>query len=355
MTVSSERLVAIFRQWLELPETYAFLIHFVRVKSQREENTTILSSESPEDLRQEFLLFLVDRFVTPEKFGPDLMILANTAQFRRILELAWRRFIWHLRERARNKERNPRGYLYRRLREILQRSQNRFVVIRLHQNYPYYYPKSSVPKHLCSCIKPLVEVSADIAHLPSPPPSTCGQPAEKYVFSEQWLLDTADFYWHEAMQGKTPPLSLSISSLSRYISNHHPWLNTPKRYEGTGTENIEDLAEERETMEERLQRLDGLQSVAPLAAQLIATWSIQQRQVFMWRLTNPPVTYEVIAERLGLADHNKAYALSQKTVQTLRRFTGNWPGLPLSQLPEEVAISFIEEIKRLCKNSPLCP
>lgn len=99
MIMSSEQLAAIFRQWLELSETYAFLGQFVRFKSQREENAAFLDSESPEDLRQGFLLFLVDRFVTPEKLSPDLMLLINTAQFRRILELAWGRFIWDLRER----------------------------------------------------------------------------------------------------------------------------------------------------------------------------------------------------------------------------------------------------------------
>lgn len=354
MTMASEGLVAIFRQWLEQPETYAFLFQFVQAKSQREENATLLSNERPEDLRQEFLLFLFDRFVAPEKLSPDLMHLINAAQFRRILELAWGRFLWQLRERARNKERNPRGYLYRRLREILQRSQNRFAVIRLRHKYPYYYPKSSVAEHLRPDIKPQEDVAIDYAHLPSPP-TPFGQPADKYVFSEKWLRDTADFYWQQAMQGKSQPLALSIRSLSRYISDHHLWLNMPRCQEGTDTKNIEDLTEERETMEERLQRLDGLRSVAPLAAQLTATWSTHQRQVFIWRLTDPPVTYEVIAERLGLADHNKAYALFQKTVQSLRRFTGDWPGLPLSELPEEVAISFIEEMKRLCKNSPLCP
>lgn len=354
MTMSSEQLVAIFHQWLELPETYTFLTQFVQVKSKREEKAAFLGNESPEDLRQDFLLFLVDRFITQEKLASDLVLLINTTQFRRILELAWGRFIWHLRERTRNKEYNPRGYLYRRLREILQRNQNRFTVRYLHQKFPYYYPKNSVPEHLWPDIKLEEDTPADYAYLPPPPP-TCGQPADKYVFTEKWMLDTADFYWHQAMHGKLLPCALSIRSLNRYISDHHPWLNTPKHHEGKGTEYIEDLSEERETMEERLQRLDSLQSVAPLAAQLIATWSIQQRQVFMWRLTEPPVTYEVIAERLGLADHNKAYALFQKTVQSLRRFTGNWPGLPLSELPEEVAITFIEEMKRLCKNSPLCP
>ena len=188
MTMASEGLVAIFRQWLEQPETYAFLFQFVQAKSQREENATLLSNERPEDLRQEFLLFLFDRFVAPEKLSPDLMHLINAAQFRRILELAWGRFLWQLRERARNKERNPRGYLYRRLREILQRSQNRFAVIRLRHKYPYYYPKSSVAEHLRPDIKPQEDVAIDYAHLPSPP-TPFGQPADKYVFSEKWLRE----------------------------------------------------------------------------------------------------------------------------------------------------------------------
>ena len=354
MTVSSGQLVSIFRRWLETSETYAFLARFVHAKSRSEESAGIIRADDPEDLCHEFLLFLVDSYLDAAKLSPEQILLIRSAQYRRVLELAWGRFIWHRREIARSKNHNPRGYLYRRLREILQHNPGRFVVIRNRRDYLYYYPTRSVAEHVRPNIGSEEEHSTGYAQFLPPPPAT-GQTAEKYLFSEKWLLGTADFFWHQAMQDETEPLALPIRALCRYLADHHPWLNKPQRQEGTEWDCVDQLVDERETPEEHLQRINGLQSVVSLAAQLIATWPAEQRQVFVLRLADPPVQYEAIAERLGLANHNRAYALQQKALHSLQRFIGNWPGVPLSELPEEVALSFIEEMKRLCKNSLFCP
>ena len=114
---------------------------------------------------------------------------------------------------------------------------------------------------------------------------------------------------------------------------------------------VERLVDERGNPEEHLQRINSLESIAPLAAQLAATWSDEQRQVFTLHFADPPLKLREIAERLGFADHNRAYSLLQKAETSLRLFVTNWPGLPLSELPLEVAESFIEEMKRICKKN----
>lgn len=350
MTTSSEYLLRLFRQWLESSETYPFLVRFVESKNRYENIAGAIRTSEPEDLCQEFVLFILDRFLVPTRLSSEMILLIHSAQFRRILELAWGRFTWQRRELARNKELNPRGYLYRRLREILQHDKHRFVVLR-HQNSSLSYaPAGMVTEQAPSFLPPEESGSAGYVHWPPPPPpSTIGQPPEKYLFSREWLVRAANFFWQQAMQGVTKPVAMPIRALCRYLADHHPWLNNPLRQESLDSDCTEQLADDRESPEEHLQRINGLQSVAPLAAQLAATWPVEQRQVFVLRLTDPPLKYEAIAARLGLADHNKAYAFYQKAVRSLQQFTGNWPGLPLSELPEEVAQAFIEEMKRLCK------
>ncbi len=354
MTVSTDHLMHLFRQWLESADTYAFLVRFVDAKSRFDASMSTLSGNEPEDLCHEFLLFVLDRFFTGLKVSAELIVLIRTSQFRRVLELAWGRFTWHRRELARNKQHNPRGYLYRRLREILQNNKQRFVVIRNRQGFMCYYPATIATKQPQRFFTSEDVSSARYTQWPAPPPAS-GQAPKDYLFSGKWLLSAADFFWQQVMEHEVEPIAIPIRTLGRYLADHHPWLNNPQRQDGAGSNFIEQLADRREKPEEHLQRINGLQSIGPLAAQLVATWPTNQQQVFALRLSEPPVKLEEIAERLGLADHNKVYALYQKAVQSLQRFIGNWPGLPLSDLPQEVAQAFIEEMKRLCKKSLLCP
>ena len=354
MTSSSDQFLLMFRQWLETPETYAYLVRFVEKKSRQDDNTASLRANEPEDLCQEYLVYVLDRFLVGTRLSADLLLLIRTAQYRRVLELAWRRFTWHYLEIARNKQHNPRGYLYRRLREILQHNKQRFKVIQNRQKYFCYSPASLSAELLCPFPPPAGENPRGYAHWPTPPP-VAGQTPEQYLFSSTWLLDVADFFWQQAQQQHRETVEVPIRELCRYLADHYPWLNNPLREEGKDRDLIEQLADGRETPEEQLCRTNALQSVGPLAAQLVATWPLEQHRVFALRLSDPPTNLEEIAAHLGLADHNRVYAQYQKAVQSLKRFTGNWPGLPLSELPEEVAETFIEEIKRLCKNSLQCP
>jgi len=343
-----------FHQWLESQETYAFLIHFVDAKSRNDILINSGREDSQEDLCHEFLLYILDSFLVTAGRAPELINIIRSAQFRRVLELAWGRFTWQRRERERCKYYNPRGYLYRRLREILKHNNQRFVVTSNPQNFSFYCPVGNTAEHLKPFSHLEVAYSGGYAQW-SPPSPAIGLSPEKYLFKDKWLLDVAEYFWQQALDRTDQPTMMPIRELCRYLADHHPWLNKPMRQDGADSDGIEELADERENPEEYLQWMDDLQSVAPLAAQLVATWPVNRQQVFALRLADPPVKYEEIAERLGLTDHNKAYALYRNAEQSLRRFTGNWPGLPLAELPEKVAQAFIEEIIRLCKNNLFCP
>ncbi|MBV5329970.1 MAG: hypothetical protein JZU65_20485, partial [Chlorobium sp.] len=268
-------------------------------------------------------------------------------------ELSWGRFLWLCRDQARNKETNPRGYLYRRLREILHQD-DRYKVVTDQRSMLYYYPISAVGAvgdvPFFRQTEPF-----NYSSWPAPPPEAHRTP-EQYLFSAQWLASTALFFWQEAAHQFRASFSLPIRELCRYLAEHFPWINRPMQQVGTdASDNTHDwmdfLADERDTPEEHLQRINSLQSIAPLAAQLAATWSSEQRQVFALHLADSPLNFREIGENLGFTDHNRAYALFQKAKTSLQIFATNWPGLPLSELPLEVAESFIEEMKRICKNS----
>lgn len=353
MTASQDHLHG-FRHWLDTPSTYAFLLRFVEAKRRYKDSTSTMTTQETDDLCQEFLLYLFDRFLADSRLSPELLLLIHTVQFHRILDLAWGRFIWQCREVTRNKQHNPRGYLYRRLREILQHNKQHFVVIRNQQGHPYYCPANRIAAQLPTLSPPEEGFPGELRHWPPPLPEP-GQTPEQYLFSTKWLLDAADFFWQQAVSRKSTAIAIPVRDLCSYLAGHHPWLNKPQRKEGSDSDYTEQLVDEREGPEEHALRIDALQSIGLLAVQLVGTWPTDQQQVFALRLADPPVTYEAIAERLGLTDHNRAYALNRKAVQSLRHFTSTWPGPPLAELPREIAQTFIEEMKRLCKNSLASP
>jgi hypothetical protein len=303
--------------------------------------------DDPDDLCHTFLLFLLDEWLTAATRNPDMIQLLLTGQFQRTLELAWGRFVWRAQDADRNKQTNPRGYLYRRLRETL-KTNREYEVIDDTNGKLYYRPVSTVHGQT----DPVV-----IGHLlpltfsdwPSPPPQP-GKAPEKYLFSSDWLAEAAGFFWREAQRRLDHLPALPIRELCRYLAEQHSWLNNPVRQTDDG-DLTERLADSANTPEEDLQQRQALDSIEPLAQQLVLTWSLEQRQVFALHLADPPLTFKAISERLGQADHNRAYAVFQKVKKSLVTFTSSWPGPPLSELPVEIAEIFLEEMKRLCKNS----
>lgn len=356
----AQQAAAALRDWLDRSEGYDYLLRFVgsmarsavtRPAYTPETLSAAEQTDARQDLCHDFLVFLLDHGLADLHRHPEQAQLLLTGQYRRVLELAWGRFAWRQQDRERSRDLNPRGYLYRRLREIL-RQDKRFALVTTARKYPCYHPAHVVLEDHETCFD-----TADAARsAPWPaPPARAGQAPERYLFAADWLVETALLFWEAVRQRTGRPVAVPIRDLVSYLAEHHPWLNRPLRQEGDVSDMAEQLDSGGENPEERYQRLAALRAIGPLAAQLAATWTGEQRRVFALRLDAPPLSFREIGERLGFADHNRAYALYQKSVTSLQRFTAQWPGLPLAELPEEVAETFVEEMKRICKNNPDCP
>jgi len=367
---AADSAINIFIHWLETTDGYAFLTTFTRRIAQHGRlNQGSLGAaggsldfskmdsgerqDALQDLCHDFLVFLLDTLPTSVQRSPELAQLLLSGQYRRIMELAWGRFLWQCRDQARSKESNPRGYLYRRLREILHQDQ-RFKVCTDQQGLLSYHPLSATGQ---PGVLPFFRQTEPFHYASWPsPPADANKAPEQYLFSAQWLAATALFFWQEAVHQSKTSCSLPIRELCRYLAEHFPWINRPLQQARNNTSDdtpdwMESLADGRDTPEEHLHHMNTLKSIAPLAAQLAATWPDAQRQVFSLHLGDPPLNFREIGEVLGFTDHNRAYALYQKAQTSLQMFVGNWPGLPLSELPLEVAETFIEEMKAICKNS----
>ncbi|NLX18732.1 MAG: hypothetical protein GXY53_05540 [Desulfobulbus sp.] len=354
MTQLALPLLNSFYQWLISSQTTDVLTRFIKAEYHKPKNTSLFKEYEVEDLHQEFLLFIFDTFLCPVKLNADILSLLHTARYQRIIQLAWKKFLWQCRETGRSKKHNLRGYLYRRLRESIEQAKQRFTVFRFQKHYLHYIPAKYTVQQAQPFLLPDNEQVNGYALWPAPPPAEDKVP-EKYLFERDWLLDTADFFWSLVIQHTATPITVPIREVSRYIADHHPWLNAPLRLEKEDVDATEHLRAEEASPEEQLLYIRELHSIAGLASQLVATWPLEQQQVFALRLADPPATGKAIAQRLNVSSQSRVYGLEQKAKESITRFMHNWPGLPLSELPEEVAVHFIEEIRRLCKNSLPCP
>ncbi len=106
-------------------------------------------------------------------------------------------------------------------------------------------------------------------------------------------------------------------------------------------------------VEEQLDQRAALASISALAAQFCKGMDRDMCRVLVFRLDDPPLAFAEIARLLAMKDHNHPYRIWKNTETALQKFTRNWPGPPLSELPEEVGLAFIEYVKKICKES-LC-
>ena len=364
MVAGQDHAIAI-RDWLGTVDGYDYLQRFVGKVMQFDRAVRAGEGAGPDglaglsheertiavqDLTHDFLLYLLDTFLPGAGKNPDLLNLLVIGQYRRLLELAWGRFTWHHKEQARKKALNPRGYLYRRLRQLLA-ADSRFTIIEDRRGLRCYLPARKTSGR-----------SDDIQEYPDSletggytswpaPPAPRGQKPEAYLFSSVWLLATAQLFYREAVSRVDGPLAVPIRELSRYLADHHPWLNTPRQESKDQDDWLDTLVDPRENTEERVHHITAMRSMGGLAVQLAATWTEEQCRVFVLHLDEPQPTFREIADRLGYVDHNRPYALLQQTKKSLQRFIGTWPGPPLSELSREVAETFVEELKQCCQKT----
>lgn len=299
-----------------------------------------------EEVIHDFYLFFMDHFLPALSNHPDHLYLIETGNFTKLFYIARQKFIWHLKEKSRNKTANPAGYLYRRLRQTLsgdplfetKQSANQAFLYRIKPDDSTTSPpkRNENPEK----IVPTVFKDENFSSWPLLPMQT--NSPEKEIFTANFLKNSARIFWNEAC-ARTEVSFLVLNDLSRYILSCHPWLYQPiitDQQPESGSKN---------DLESEMDAIFFLESIEILARQLISTWSKNQCAIFMLRHQYPQISVNAIAEQLDQPDHNKVRRELSFCRKSFQEFTTNWPGPPLSELPSTCKEIFLEKIVKECK------
>jgi hypothetical protein len=365
------RLIGQLKAWIESPSGFRALDGFVQTNLNRLTaggSSALFSLQSEqhnfnrddtkgnvEELRQEFVAFFMDEIERRLQRQPVLASHLQKGNFRFFLDHVWDRFVWQLQEKAREKKKNPRGYLFRRFREILS-AHPEILTEQDVSNRLYFCCDTSVKQFKSAKENSL----ANETYLDWPLPSSAipidGEADIR--ISSRWVLNTARLFSQCAVSRGHPPW-LAVFELVRYLAVVHPWLNRPG-FSSAGRDRDGRLPEVQEAFslqsqgpEQHVQKLRQAESIESLAVQLVLSWNRQQCCVYIWRLEEPPMTFAEIAGELDLTGHNQAYRIYQKTKKSLFTFCRQWPGPPANELGEDVAIVFLEKVREQAKN--ICP
>ena len=298
------------------------------------------SGQLQEDLVQEFHEFLLGSFLPRLDRMPDQVNAIINGKTGQVLRFALQKFSWELQSAARHKKNNPRGYLYRRIREVLARD-SRFVLHRHGRDLISYVP-ANLPepgRHEPAELSPV-----EYGGWPRPP-EPAGRDA---LFTAAYLGEAALFFYSQVTDHLGRAMQVPLRELARYLAAHHPWIDCPLP---GALSDQHSSATDSETMEERIAGISALDSITVLAEQFACQLDGTARRIFYWTLEDPPLSFAEIARRLDLPDHNRPYRIHQRTTTALKRFTATWPGPPLAELPEEVGLVFIEHLRKICKKS----
>ncbi len=298
---------------------------------------------TPEDLAeemvQEYLRYLLEDFLPNLASRPDQVTAILNGEVDKVLRHILERFLWQLRDKARRKDINPRAYLHRRAREVLGLDREFTLVQEGRDRVSYSMAAPDPPVR-----DPAAFSGLDYGRWPAPPdPGT-----RDGIFTAAYLSGAARFFHDQVVRHLGRPMAIPIRELVRYLAAHHAWLD---RLQPCQLATDLPLAAETGDPEEQVNRIISLPSIAVIAAQFAMGMDADARKILSWSLEDSPPSYREMAERLGLPDHNHPYRIWKRTEEALREFVANWPGPPLKELPEDVSLMFIEELRRICKNS----
>jgi len=345
----SETATAALQEWLRTAHGYQYILHLadrLKKESQWRAGLSICFRQrfscDPDDLRneiaQEFITFLLQKFLPRLNDMPDQVNAVLTGQVRKVLSFALQQFSWRLQDNARRKDISPRTYLYRRLREKLQQD-NRFVVQQYGQNGMCCLPAS---RDMEASMNPADFSQVEYGRWPIPPEPV----SRKALFTAKYLTEAACFFLEESTRQNTPTGPVPVREIVRYLAAHFSWLNAPRQEKLPGDDN---LAAPAQSSEEQFIRIAALGSVGALADQFVLLLDNEACKILYWTLEDPPLSYKEIGRKLNFPDHNRPYRIHRKTIAAMRQFCANWPGPSLSELPDEVGIAFIEAVRKKCK------
>jgi len=358
------------RAWLSSSQGYGDIAAFVAKKIAVSWSGSMPWQEYGRETRQsergnaaeeavhDFLVFLLAGLEDSLRRQPNLVQILLNGNFRLFLDLQWNRFIWDIQERARSKRDNPIGYLYRRFREIV-KSGDEFHSATGNDGLLYFMPHGVEDELEVSLPNGNVLANETYTDWPPPPdePGTSGMTAYIRV-TRQWLISTAHFFKATIANRVAVDVRwFAVKEIVRYLGTVHAWLNKPqtvirfqRRSGGKDCCGYADLPPAKGTSETRLARLQQLQSIAPLAVQLVDLLTREECCVFYWRSLDTPRSYQEIATILALKSHNQAYSIFTRVMKKIRMFCSTWPGPPVEDLEKDVAEVFIESLVGLAKN-----
>lgn len=357
----------LFQEWANSVEGYSAILRFAKGRLIHQQPSGSLTTVWPyprwqdcnlenqldlnEEVAHDFLTFIFSTILGQLEKQPILTHKLVTGNFRIFLDHCWHLFIWEWQEKARNKNLNPLGYLYRRFREALSNNVL-FETVRTANGVLFYTPKD----HTAAADTNVINTLAGDSYQgwPLPPDHIPQTGSEEFKVTNNWLTDTALFFWNHAKSLDQNMKWLAVKELTRYLGSAFPWLNSPQiisQSVSPTNENppLESIPAHREEEENRLDRLSNLNSVDPLALQLVSTWKRDECCVFAWRLNNTPLSFKKIAALLDMKSHNQAFAFFKKSEKSLKFFCNNWPGPPGEDLEENVLLVFIEKVKEQAK------
>lgn len=367
-SVQTESVTA-FRAWLDSEQGCGYLFRtagaIFREAQRHGSLATVLpynlqTSASPaekkeiqEEIAHDFLVFILSDIVPSLDQKADLVMALVSGRVQQVIHSGWLSFLNKWRDKARDKEANPRGYLYRRVRDIVSHDA-RFAMQKMNERFPAFRPAPPPPGPTSFW------QGHDVDFVSWPAPVMTGtRTPEKEIYSGKFLGAAALFFFRQAASDNPGAVYVTIRDFVNYLVAHFPWLNLPLRQDPLpefddpelGTGNVA----AKQDMEERIDRMNALSSISVLAEQLVSNMPVEECVVMAMKLEQPRITFREIAERLHYPDHNRAYRLYHRAMASCRRFCENWPGPPLSELHEEVREAFMNEFLDRCKKRGISP
>jgi hypothetical protein len=356
-----------FREWLGSEEAYSYCRNIARSvfreSFRRSPVATVfpypvssnlsgeMSQELLDDITHDFLAFLLDTCAGLLETQPGMAQDVLTGRLHHVVRDGWHRFSGQWREKARSKEDNPRGYLYRRAREVL--GQHADFRTRKHKaGWIAYAPAAAIPETN-------EYWAGDGCAYSDWPPADMekGAVPEKEIFTAEFLAPAAMNFHTRACETLGRKCWVPVRELVAFLAVHSPWLNVPVETPLTSDDGPDAIImnSDREDMESRLDRISRLSSVATLAGQLVTAFSPEECRVFVLKFDQPSLTYREMGEQLGYLDHNRAYRIYGRTKTRIKRFCAEWPGPPPEELADDVQQFFLQAVRDACKKRTACP
>ena len=308
-----------------------------------------------EEIAHDFISFLLSECDGHIQKQPAIIQTLRNGHYRLFLDLIWNRFIWRLQEKARNKNENPIGYLYRRFRETIN-SEPEFLSHPDKSGMLYFTLRRFEGTPVLADPPMNSLTNETYQDWPSPPEKLGASSGEDIRVNRTWLVSTALFFWTHANASDRSTFWFAVKEIVRYLGTALPWLRNPETVSAFREDDaqeaslIDSIPATTEDMESRVERLRQIQSLNTLAIQLVQTWSREECCVFAWRIQDTPHSFAKIAVSLSLKDHNQAYNLFIRARNSIKNFCSNWPGPPLDEMEEDVAEYFLESVRVQAKN-----